>query len=250
MAVAVEKITYTATPEQIERMHQAFDEALADGARRARQDLPDDHRRRGAAGRRHLRGARAGRPQRRSSACSSGARSRTSTTRCAAAKAAFPAWSGRPYGGAGRDHAARRGADPRAQVPALGAAHLEAGKNRAEAIGEVEEGADLIDEYARQMEENNGFVRRLGSLDPARAQPLGPAPVRRLGGAGAVQLPARALGRHVLRARWWPATPSSTNRPRRRRSPATSWRAATSTRACRPGSSTTSPAAARRSASR
>src|SRR4051812_37464339 len=28
MTATVEKITYTATPEQIERMHQAFDEAL------------------------------------------------------------------------------------------------------------------------------------------------------------------------------------------------------------------------------
>jgi 1-pyrroline-5-carboxylate dehydrogenase len=43
---------------------------------------------------------------------------------------------------------------------------LEAGKNRLEAIGEVEEGADLVDEYARQMEENQGFERQMGSLDP------------------------------------------------------------------------------------
>ena len=44
---------------------------------------------------------------------------------------------------------------------------IEAGKNRVEAIGEVEEAADIVDDYAAQMEANDGFVRRLDSLDPA-----------------------------------------------------------------------------------
>ena len=35
---------------------------------------------------------------------------------------------------------------------------IEAGKSRGEAIGEVEEGADLIDEYARQTEAADGFI--------------------------------------------------------------------------------------------
>jgi len=85
----------------------------------------------------------------------------------AAAQAAFPAWSGRPY--AERVAIMRRAAalvrERKFQLAAM--LILEAGKNRAEAIGEVEEGADLIDEYARQMEENRGFERRLNSLDPA-----------------------------------------------------------------------------------
>jgi 1-pyrroline-5-carboxylate dehydrogenase len=43
---------------------------------------------------------------------------------------------------------------------------LEAGKNRIEAIGEVEEAADIVDTYATQVEENDGFTRRLDALDP------------------------------------------------------------------------------------
>jgi 1-pyrroline-5-carboxylate dehydrogenase len=43
---------------------------------------------------------------------------------------------------------------------------LEAGKNRVEAIGEVEEAADMIDTYTAQMEEHEGFTQRLASLDP------------------------------------------------------------------------------------
>lgn len=45
----------------------------------------------------------------------------------------------------------------------LGAAmSLEVGKSRMEAMGEVEESADLIDYYSRIMEENNGFIRPMG----------------------------------------------------------------------------------------
>jgi 1-pyrroline-5-carboxylate dehydrogenase len=43
---------------------------------------------------------------------------------------------------------------------------LEAGKPRLEAMGEVEEAADLIDTYSRYMEENNGFVRKMEQLSP------------------------------------------------------------------------------------
>jgi len=42
----------------------------------------------------------------------------------------------------------------------------EVGKSRLEAIGEVEEAADLIATYASQMEENGGFVRKLNQLSP------------------------------------------------------------------------------------
>ena len=44
---------------------------------------------------------------------------------------------------------------------------LEAGKSRVEAMGEVEEAADLIDVYAAQMEEHDGYVITLGQLSPA-----------------------------------------------------------------------------------
>ncbi|MGE0441379.1 MAG: aldehyde dehydrogenase family protein [Gemmatimonadales bacterium] len=41
---------------------------------------------------------------------------------------------------------------------------LEVGKNRMESIGDAEEAADLIDYYAAQMEEANGFVRPMHNL--------------------------------------------------------------------------------------
>ncbi len=43
---------------------------------------------------------------------------------------------------------------------------LEVGKNRMESIGDAEEAADLIDYYASQMEDANGFVRPMHNLTP------------------------------------------------------------------------------------
>lgn len=54
----------------------------------------------------------------------------------------------------------------------------EAGKNRLEAMGDVEESADLIRYYCTQMEEAEGFVRSMGRLSPtenatSRLRPYG-----------------------------------------------------------------------------
>lgn len=43
---------------------------------------------------------------------------------------------------------------------------IEVGKNRMESIGDAEEGADLIDYYADQMEQANGFIRPMHNLTP------------------------------------------------------------------------------------
>ncbi len=43
---------------------------------------------------------------------------------------------------------------------------LEVGKNRLEALGDVEESADLFRYYAKSWEESDGFVRPLGKLSP------------------------------------------------------------------------------------
>ncbi len=55
---------------------------------------------------------------------------------------------------------------------------VEAGKSRLEAMGEVEEAADLIETYADQMEQHDGFVIKLGQLSPqevnySRLRPYG-----------------------------------------------------------------------------
>jgi 1-pyrroline-5-carboxylate dehydrogenase len=83
-----------------------------------------------------------------------------------AAKAAFPAWSARPW----RDRVSllKKAADSirerRWELSAL--MGYEAGKNRLESVGDVEESADLIEYYCEQVEKHEGFATRLGTLGP------------------------------------------------------------------------------------
>jgi 1-pyrroline-5-carboxylate dehydrogenase len=84
----------------------------------------------------------------------------------AAAKAAFPEWSARPW----RERVAllKKVADGiRARRWELSALMgYEAGKNRLECVGDVEESADLIEYYCERMEEHDGFTTKFGSLGP------------------------------------------------------------------------------------
>src|SRR4051812_39416181 len=84
----------------------------------------------------------------------------------AAAKAAYPAWAAKPW----RERVAlvRKAADAirdhRWELSAL--MGYEAGKNRLECVGDVEESADLMEYYCVQMEKHEGFATRLGTLGP------------------------------------------------------------------------------------
>jgi 1-pyrroline-5-carboxylate dehydrogenase len=82
----------------------------------------------------------------------------------AAAKAAFPAWSATPW--KERVGLLRRAADVISERSNELAAlmTMEVGKNRLEALGDVEESADLIRYYCQQMEDNAGFDRKMGQL--------------------------------------------------------------------------------------
>ena len=84
----------------------------------------------------------------------------------AAARDAFPAWSATPW----RDRLAimRRAADiiSERQFDYAAFMALEVGKNRLEALGDVEETADLLRYYADEFEKADGFVKPLGSLSP------------------------------------------------------------------------------------
>ncbi len=84
----------------------------------------------------------------------------------AAARAAYPAWSARPW--TERVALLRRAADGirirRWELSAL--MGYEAGKNRLECVGDVEESADLIDYYCAQVEQHHGFETTLGVLGP------------------------------------------------------------------------------------
>ena len=78
-----------------------------------------------------------------------------------AARKAWPEWSARPW--QERVEMLRRASglieERIYELSAL--TSLEVGKNRLEALGDVQESADLISYYCDQMEANNGFVRPL-----------------------------------------------------------------------------------------
>ncbi len=166
MTATTEKITYTATPEQIEKMHAAFDDALVAVESELGRAYPMiiNGEERTASETFEVRS-----PIDRSIVIGSFQRGtgQDVADAVAAAKAAFPGWASQPYQERARimQRAAELIRERKFRLSAL--LILEAGKNRGEAIGEVEEGADLIDEYARQIIDNNGFAQVMESLDPA-----------------------------------------------------------------------------------
>ena len=84
----------------------------------------------------------------------------------AAARAAFESWRKTPWQDrvATLREIAERISDNSLELSAL--MILEVGKNRLEALGEVEEAADLLRYYADSMEKNRGFINELGKLNP------------------------------------------------------------------------------------
>ena len=84
----------------------------------------------------------------------------------AAARRAYPAWAARPW--QERLTLVRKIADAirahRWELSAL--MGYEAGKNRLECVGDVEEAADLMSYYCDQIERHHGFVEPMGSLGP------------------------------------------------------------------------------------
>jgi 1-pyrroline-5-carboxylate dehydrogenase len=86
----------------------------------------------------------------------------------AAARAAQPAWAALPW--PDRLTILRRAAEliSERQMEYAGLMALEVGKNRIEALGEVEEAADLIRYYARTAEDNDFYARPMDDLgDPS-----------------------------------------------------------------------------------
>lgn len=85
----------------------------------------------------------------------------------AAARAAFPAWSGMRWQDRVR-FLRRVVALIEKRVYEISAAlALEVGKNRMEALGDVQEAADLIAYYCESMERNGGFIQSMGR-DPLK----------------------------------------------------------------------------------
>lgn len=88
----------------------------------------------------------------------------------AAAGGAMPAWRSIPWQRRVEviRGVAARIADKALELSAL--MILEVGKSRLEALGEVEEAADLLRYYADSMERNRGFINELGKLNPNDAK--------------------------------------------------------------------------------
>ncbi|MGH2446011.1 MAG: aldehyde dehydrogenase family protein [Candidatus Limnocylindria bacterium] len=84
-----------------------------------------------------------------------------------AARASYPAWRDTPW----RDRLTimRRAADliSERQFDYAALMALEVGKNRLEALGDVEETADLLRYYSDEFEKADGFVKPMGSLSDA-----------------------------------------------------------------------------------
>ncbi|HWH23423.1 MAG TPA: aldehyde dehydrogenase family protein [Candidatus Limnocylindria bacterium] len=82
----------------------------------------------------------------------------------AAARAAAPGWAATPW--PERIAILRRAADliSERQMEYAALMSMEVGKNRLEALGDVEETADLIRYYCDRLEENNGFDVPMGNL--------------------------------------------------------------------------------------
>jgi 1-pyrroline-5-carboxylate dehydrogenase len=165
MAATDQKITYTATPDQIEAMHDAFDAALTTVETSFGTEYPliinGEERR--------------GRPTFDVTTPTDVSRVLGTCQRATAGDvdeavrtslAAYPAWSRRSW----QDRvavirsAASKIRERKFDIAAI--MILEAGKSRAEAIGEVEEGADLLDYYADQVEAHDGFHLPMESMDP------------------------------------------------------------------------------------
>lgn len=165
MATLEPKITYTSTPEQIEAMHDKFDFALEqvenefgtaypmiingedrDGASRFEVIAPA-----------HTSIVLASFPK--------GSHADVDDA-VAAAQAYQPEWAAKsPEERVEIIKAAANKIRERKFVISALMIH-EAGKSRTEAIGEVEEGADLLDYYADVYLENNAYIKRMGNEDP------------------------------------------------------------------------------------
>ena len=165
MAVIEPKITYTATPDQIEAMHGRFDDALAEVAATYGTRYPQLINGEERAGSTHFDVVAPADTSKILARFPKGTAGDIDDA-VDAARAFAPAWAGMAW----RERVAvmRKAAGTMRERKFRLAALMieEAGKSRTEAIGEVEEGADLIDYYATLMEQHDGYRVPMGSEDP------------------------------------------------------------------------------------
>ncbi len=165
MSTLEPKITYTSTPEEIEAMHGRFDEALESVEKDFGKDYPmiiggED---RGVDSRFEVTA-----PAHTSQVLATFPKGRESDVddAVAAARAYQPEWAAKTPEERVEiiRAAANKIRERKFEISAV--MIIEAGKSRTEAIGEVEEGADLLDYYATVYLENAAYVKKMGNEDP------------------------------------------------------------------------------------
>ena len=160
-----QKITYTATPDQIEAMHSSFDEALARFESSFGTEYPIVIGGEASTGGPLFDVVSPSDTRVVLARMQTGAIEDVNAA-VSAARAAYPAWSNRPWQErVAIIHSAAETIRERKFDLAAIMIH-ECGKSRTEAIGEVEEGADLLDYYAKQMVLADGFSLSMESIDP------------------------------------------------------------------------------------
>ncbi len=164
-ASAQQKITYTSTPAEIEAMHATFDEALEAFGKTFGAEYPMVIAGEGISGRSTFDVVAPADTTVVLARMQSGTVDDVNAA-VAAAKAAYPAWAARPWHE--RVAIIQSAADAiRDRKFDLAATMIhEAGKSRTEAIGEVEEAADLLDYYAKQVVLADGYTLPMQSIDP------------------------------------------------------------------------------------
>lgn len=165
MATADPKITYTSTPEEIEAMHDRFDEALATVEQDFGQTYPLIINGEDRAGDTTF-DVVAPSDTTRVLGTFARASKQDVDDAVATAKAFQKEWRQTPW--QERVRIIKAAADKvRERKFRLAAIMIhEAGKSRTESIGEVEEGADLLEYYASVFEKNNAYELKMGSEDP------------------------------------------------------------------------------------
>jgi len=166
-APAKQKITYSAVGGNMEQIHADFDAALAkvraNYLGKTHHPFIDGQEARGEGPTRESRS-----PIDRDVVIGSFATASAGQVDAAvaAAKRAQPRWAALPW--QERVAVLRRAAENirhhRYELAAI--MSLEVGKNRLESLGDAEESADLMDYYADQVEQSNGFSRPMGQLSP------------------------------------------------------------------------------------
>lgn len=159
------KITYTSTPAEIEAMHGIFDAALETVEKDFGKDYPMIINGEERGGKRRFDVIAPAHTKQVLATFPKGSHSDVDDA-VAAAKAYQPEWAAKTPEERVEiiRAAANKIRERKFEISAV--MIVEAGKSRTEAIGEVEEGADLLDYYATVYLENNAYVKPMGNEDP------------------------------------------------------------------------------------